>query len=131
MNKKRLLLKMLFLLKKVLFLYELILIKKLKKQRRNPQAMEALIRIIAKQEGVDPDLAVRVAKCESNLNPDAVRQNFNGSIDRGLYQWNDYWHPEITDEIAFDPEKATRAFCRAVKSGHLNWWYASENCWRK
>jgi len=88
------------------------------------------IRQIAKEEGVDPDLAVKVAECESGLNPSAIRKNPNGTWDRGLYQWNDYYHPEISDECAYDIDCATRAFCKAVKKGHLNWWSSSKHCWK-
>lgn len=91
--------------------------------------VEATIRKIAKQEGVDPDLAVRVAQCESGLDPGAVHINAKGSKDRGLFQWNDKWHPEITNDIAFDIEKSTQAFCKAFKEGHLDWWNASKKCW--
>lgn len=93
------------------------------------ETIEDIIRKIARSETVDPALALRVAKCESGLNPAAQNINTNGSIDRGLFQWNDRWHPEITDEIAFDVEKSTRAFCRAFKEGHLSWWNATKKCW--
>jgi len=87
------------------------------------------IRSIAKEEGVDPYLAVKVAKCESNLEPNAVCFNRNGTRDRGLFQWNDFWHPEISDECAFNVQCSTRAFCKAVKDGNLDWWNASKKCW--
>lgn len=93
------------------------------------ETVEQIIKKIAKDEGVDPDLAIRVAKCESGLNPGAINKNSNGSLDRGLFQWNDRWHPEITEEIAFDVEKSTRAFCKAFKNGHLSWWDATKSCW--
>ncbi len=88
-----------------------------------------IIERIARDEGIDQNLAVRVARCESGLNPMAKNTNSNGSIDRGLYQWNDRWHPEITDQIAFDIEKSCRAFCKAFKDGHLSWWNATRSCW--
>lgn len=91
--------------------------------------IEETIRRIAKQEGVDPDLVVRVAHCESGLDPGAVHINKQGSKDRGLFQWNDNWHPEITDDIAFDIERSTLAFCEAFKTGHLAWWSSSKKCW--
>jgi len=94
------------------------------------KTVEEQIRDIARDEGVDPDLAVRVAKCESGLNPSAVNKNIDGSIDRGLYQWNSKWHPEITDKCAFDIECSTRAFCKAFKEGHLSWWAATKKCWK-
>ena len=92
---------------------------------------EALIRKIAAEEGVDPELAVRVAKCESNLNYKAVNINTDGSRDRGLYQINEKWHPEVTDEQAFNPITATQFFCKAMKGGNLSWWDATRKCWEK
>ena len=89
------------------------------------------IRRIATAEGIDPELAYKVAKCESSLNPDARGINKTGSVDRGVFQWNDKYHPEITDNCAFDVDCATKAFCKAVKEGHLNWWSASKKCWEK
>jgi len=97
----------------------------------NKTTVETIIRTIAKQEGVDPDLAVRVAKCESGLKPSAVGVNKDGSRDRGLFQINDKWHPEIDDATAFDIVLSTRFFCKAFKEGHLSWWNASKKCWEK
>lgn len=102
-----------------------------KRSEWTKQEIIELIQKVARAEGVDPDLAVRVATCESGLNPYAVNKNTNGTTDRGLYQWNDYWHPEITDEMAFNPYYATLHFCRAVKAGNLSWWNASKSCWRR
>jgi len=93
------------------------------------KTVEQQIRDIASDEGVDPDLTVRVAKCESGLNCSAVGKNTNGTVDRGLFQWNDKWHPEITDECAFNLECSTHAFCKAFKEGHLSWWDCSKKCW--
>jgi hypothetical protein len=102
------------------------------KKTNGPNASEtneSLIRRIAKEEGVDPDLAVNVAKCESALNEKAVNTNKEGSKDRGLFQINDKYHPEITDVEAFNAEAATRFFCKAVKAGNISWWDASKKCW--
>lgn len=92
---------------------------------------ESLIKRIAKEEGVDPELAVRVAKCESNLDPLAVNTNADGSKDRGLFQINDKWHPNVSDEAAFNLITATQFFCRAFKGGNLKWWDSSKKCWDK
>lgn len=103
------------------------------KEKTPPEAktetVEQIVRKIAKQEGVDPSLAVRVARCESGLNPAAINKNPSGSIDRGLFQWNDKYHPEITDVCAFDVECSTSAFCKAFKKGNLYWWNATKKCW--
>lgn len=93
--------------------------------------IETTIRLVAKNAGVDPDLAMRVAKAESALNPDAVNVNKDGSRDRGIFQINDKWHPEVTDGQAFDPVWSTQFFCTAFKAGHLDWWNASKANWDK
>lgn len=91
--------------------------------------IETMIRWKAARAGVDGNLAVAVAKAESGLRADAVNVNSTGSKDRGLYQWNDRFHPEITDAMAFDPETATDLFLKAFKEGHLSWWKASKKNW--
>jgi hypothetical protein len=92
---------------------------------------EAIIRQIAKEECVDPDLAVRVATCESSLNHKAKNVNTGGSIDRGLYQINSKWHPEVTEAEAFDPIFSAHFFCKAFKDGNISWWEATKTCWDK
>lgn len=95
----------------------------------NNETVEECIRRIAKENNVDPDLAVRVAKAESSLQPTAYNENTTGSLDRGVFQWNNKYHPEITDECAFNVECATKAFCDAVNGGNLSWWNASKDKW--
>jgi len=95
------------------------------------KTVEQVIREVAKSEGVDADLAVRVAEAESTLQPMAYNLNDNGSYDRGIFQWNSEHHREITDDCAFTVDCATRAFCKAVKEGHLSWWDASKEKWDK
>lgn len=93
------------------------------------------IRKIADEEGLTPlqkDLACDIAYCESGYNPKAKLVNNPKSIDRGLFQWNSYWHPQITDEIAYDPEKNARLGCKAIKEGKTKtYWSASMKCWNR
>ena len=93
--------------------------------------IESRVRGVARDMGVDSDLTVRVMVCESGADPQAVNVNKDGSKDRGLFQWNNKWHPDITDEIAFDVEKSTKEFCKAVKAGKLSWWDSSKSCWKE
>lgn len=88
-----------------------------------------IIERIAKQEGVDPILAIKVARCESSLNPNATNTNTDGSIDRGIYQINSKWHPEVSADQAFDAEFSARFFCKQFKAGMLSDWNASKKCW--
>jgi hypothetical protein len=105
--------------------------------KKNSQAVptagitESLIRKIANEESVDPDLAVRVAKYESNLDWKAVSVNPDGSRDRGLFQINSKYHPDVSDEVAFNPITATQFFCKAFKAGNLSWWNATKKYWEK
>lgn len=124
-------LKQIQLLRKLIRLYHLIIALKQASPYKSKNEVAARIRQIAVQEQIDPELAIRVAVCESGLNPFSINYNANGTIDRGVFQWNDFYHPEVTDKCAFNLECATRAFCKAVREGHLDWWNASRHCWRK
>lgn len=65
--------------------------------------------------------AVAVALAESGGDTGIVRVNAGGtapgSRDRGLWQINDRWHPEVSDACAFDPVCATREAVRISKGG--------------
>jgi len=91
-----------------------------------------IITKVSTANNIEPELSIAVATCESGLDPKATLYNrASNSTDRGLFQWNNYYHPEITDEMAFNPEDATRLFCEAVKQGHLHsYWSASQSCWQ-
>jgi len=112
-------------------LLENLLVKKVSTATPNTGVNESIIRKVAKEQCVDPDLAVRVAKCESNLDEKAKHVNTDGSADRGLFQINTKWHPEISDEVAYNPILAAEFFCKAFKEGHLDWWDATKKCWEK
>ena len=110
---------------------ENLLLKKNGQPTINQLVTTEIIRKIAKEEGVDPELAVRVAECESNLNPKAVNVNKGGDRDRGLFQINSKYHPDISDEDAFDPIFSAKFFCKAFKNNNLSWWNATKDCWEK
>lgn len=96
------------------------------------------IRLIADEEGLtvlQKDLACDIAHCESGTPERRYNIKIRGKIDprdRGLFQWNSHFHPEITDEVAFDPEKNVRLGCKAIKQGKAHaFWSASQACWNK
>lgn len=129
MRKRTILEKIIEILKRLIGLYKLRLAKKQELRWKTPEEIRESIMIMASAYRIDIHLAIRVAECESGLNPKIRSRNRDGSLDRGLYQWNDHWHPEIEDSCAFNPECATREFCKAVKKGKLFWWNASKGCW--
>lgn len=91
------------------------------------------MRLIADEERLtylQKDMLCDIGWCESRYVLTAKLVNSPNSVDRGLFQWNNYWHPEITDAIAYDPEKATRLACKAIKQGKaMAYWSASARCW--
>lgn len=66
--------------------------------------------------------AVAVVLAESGGRTDAVNVNHDShrSRDRGLFQINDYWHKEVTDAAAFNPETNARAAYR-ISNGGRDW----------
>lgn len=81
---------------------------------------------VTKKRVVD---ALRVAYGESGLNDSAKFVNSDGpkSIDRGFWQINNHWHPDISDECAYYFECANYEAMKIYKS-RSNWtaWYAAE-----
>lgn len=66
--------------------------------------------------------AVAVALAESGGNPNAVHVNADRyrSRDRGLWQINNHWHPEVSDAAAFNPTTAAAAAYR-ISGGGKDW----------
>lgn len=86
---------------------------------------------LAKEAGFtkqDLVTAVAVALAESDGWSKAVLVNENCTTDRGLWQINDYWHPEVTEAQAFDPKRnAAVAFQIFIDSGDWTPWSTFEN----
>lgn len=95
----------------------------------NEVDLRAAITAIANEVGVDPEKVLKIIQCESGFNVKAINENSWGSIDRGICQFNDFWHPEISDEQAFDYKYAVRAMCERIKKGGISDWNASKMCW--
>jgi hypothetical protein len=108
-----------------------LLTKKNSQSEISKSVTEEIVRKVAREEGVDPDLAIRIAKCESNLNYKAENINKDGSRDKGLFQINDKFHPDVPDDVAYNPITATQFFCKAFKDGNIIWWNATRKCWEK
>ncbi|MFI9450804.1 FG-GAP-like repeat-containing protein [Amycolatopsis sp. NPDC052450] len=61
--------------------------------------------------------AVAVAMAESRCDPLARGVN-EGSVDRGLWQINDFYHPEVSDACAYDAQCNANAAYRISESGN-------------
>lgn len=60
-----------------------------------------IIKRYAKMYEVDYDRALRIAKCESGLNPLAINKSSGAT---GIYQFIISWHPEVSRECALNAE---------------------------
>ena len=80
------------------------------------------LRSLARDVGFkDPKMAAAIALAESSGDPLAVGVNKKPrSKDRGLFQINDRWHPEVTDRCAFDPRCNAEAALE-ISNGGRDW----------
>ena len=70
-------------------------------------------------------LAVAIARAESSFRPWITNTEGNThGTDRGLFQLNDYWHPEVSDACSFSASCNTRAAARVSKysTKWSEWW---------
>lgn len=80
--------------------------------------------------GRDLTTAVEIAEAESGGNPRGYNTAGNSAgADRGLYQINNYYHAEVSDQCAYDPLCATQAAFRIYsQSGDsFRQWSSYEN----
>ena len=101
----------------------------------NPTEVRHSIRVIGDELNMswtEKDLACDICRCESGFIPTARLENGPGSIDRGLFQINSFFHSGMTDEMAYDPEQNTRWALQAILDGKaIAYWRASSHCWNK
>jgi len=88
--------------------------------------IERKIREIAREKNFQwEDYLIRLAYCEN----DTLHPKRRGEIDendRGIFQINSYWHPEVSDECAFDIRCATEWTMWRIESGHKNEWMCDD-----
>jgi len=74
-------------------------------------------------------LAIAVARAESSFRPGITNTAGNAhGTDRGLWQINGYWHPEVSVACALSPSCAARAMKR-ITSNSTKWseWWTYNN----
>ena len=91
-------------------------------------------RTVATSLGQEPQIvvAIAVAMAESSCDPGAVNVNSGGSEDRGLWQMNSVYHPEVSNACAFQIQCNANAAWKVSDHG-ANWhpWSAYNNgSWR-
>lgn len=92
---------------------------------------ERVIEAIRETFPEQPDLMVRVAKCESSLIPHAHNAHTD---DGGLFQINDYYHGENLKALGLDRMKVEDNLTyarRLYDANGLRDWSASKHCWNR
>lgn len=68
--------------------------------------LERIIKVTENRNFHDLKNLLSVIGCESGFREFAVHVNANGTLDRGIAQFNSYWRSDVTDECAFNLECA-------------------------
>ena len=83
---------------------------------------------VAKEENFeDIENLLKLAQCESGFNPSSLNPT-NNSYDRGTFQISRKWHPEVSDEQAYDIKYATRWTIGKIRAGQLKQWCCKGVC---
>lgn len=88
-----------------------------------PDYLKTKIEKYAAEYQVSPDVMTTVVRCESGFKPTILGDEGQS---RGLVQINKYWHSEITDAQAFDPDFALDFLASYLALGRGSQW----TCWR-
>lgn len=90
--------------------------------KKSTAEVEKQIRQLAKDNNFQwEDYLIRLAYCEN----DTLTPGRRGDIDprdRGVFQINSFWHPEVSDECAFDVKCATEWTMWRINSGYQYEW---------
>jgi hypothetical protein len=90
----------------------------------------ALIEAKAIEHGIDPVMALKIAKCESSLNPESSPSaNTNGTNDKGLFQINSIHN--VPDSCRLDALCNTEWAMKTMQTQGYTPWYSSRKCWSK
>ena len=82
------------------------------------------------QEAGLPPVFAAIARCESDLDPEAVHLNADGSRDHGLWQVNDRWWAPLFEGLdPYDPEDNAAMAAAVYAEQGLSAWEPSRSCW--
>lgn len=79
------------------------------------------------------DIGAAVVMAESHGNAKAHNTNTDGTIDRGLWQINSFWHREVSDACAYNAGCATRAAFKISRRGtdFSQWSTYTSGAWKQ
>ena len=97
----------------------------LRSDRPSAQQVKAYVRTEAVEHGVNPTLALWIVKHESQFNP---RAKGDGEASRGLWQISKIYHPEVSDEMAFNVRSSTEWSLERIRAGKASEWSTYRFC---
>jgi hypothetical protein len=89
------------------------------------RAVKAYVETQARKYGVDPLLALWITRHESQFNP---RAKGDGEASRGLWQISRIYHPEVSDETAFNVASSTEWSLERIRAGKTREWSTYHFC---
>lgn len=93
-----------------------------KTKPENKTVKERIIAIAEKNNFKYTDYLLRLAKCESQFDAKARNDNGDYGMDRGVFQVNNRYHPEVSDAQADDVEFAAQWTMDKINKGQQNLW---------
>lgn len=99
------------------------------------QFIKEIITMKAQQYGVNAQVAIKIAECESSLKVDAFNpSNRDGSNDSGIFQINSVHHT-TTQSLGLDVKGSMydniEYAMMLMKENGTRDWYSSQHCWNK
>lgn len=91
-------------------------------ERENELPMQEWVLNEAEKAGIDPYKVYMLVHCESRWNPEAIYINKGGSVDRGLFQINNKYHPEVSNSCAWSWKCSTEQAIRIIKERGFGEW---------
>lgn len=86
------------------------------------EAKKRIIEIAKKRNFNQLDKFLRVINCESRFNQFSYNVNKDGSVDRGLCMFNDYWHSNMSNQQTFDVDYCVNRMMDYWDKGSSNLW---------
>ncbi len=93
--------------------------------KKHKTSQEQITKIAEKHNFKWTNYLLRLADCESKFKKDAYNPT-NNSHDRGIFQISRKWHPEVSDECAYDIQCATEWTIKMINNGHQNQWSCND-----
>ena len=87
--------------------------------------LKAYVQAQAEAHGINPKLALWIVQHESSFDP---TRNGDDGQSRGLWQISSIYHPEVSNQCAFDPSCSTQWSLAWIVKGNVMQWSSFRFC---